>query len=86
MTWQIFLDYGPMGIAAAVAWAVWKGHLVLGREFTDLKNDNTTLAEKLDTVTKAMESAQAKEREEMAARIESLKREIAELKQKGKTP
>lgn len=86
MTWQIFLDYGPMGIAAAVGWAVWKGHLVLGREFADLKNDNTTLATKLDTVTKAMESAQAKEREEMAARIESLKREIAELKQKGKTP
>ena len=86
MTWQIFLDYGPMGIAAAGAWAVWKGHLVLGREFTDLKNDNVMLTEKLDTVTKAMETAQGKEREEMAATIESLKREIAELKQRGKTP
>lgn len=37
MSWDLIFEYGPMGIAAAVAWAVWSGKLVLGRELDDAK-------------------------------------------------
>ena len=80
MTWQLVLDYGPMGIMLGVAWAVWKGHLVLGRELTKAVSDNEKLERELESTTALMEAAQTAERETLLSRLESMKRELAELK------
>lgn len=80
MTWELIINGTPWAIAVGLAWAVWNGHLVLGRELEDLKKDYADLRERHSSTTERLAASQNAERDRLLAEIAEMRAERAASK------